>query len=88
MNAIRDLAEQEMVNKLRKRFPTARVSNPVHNKYAGDKITMTIDGERIYIYFFEEIGEDGLPWFDVELSNGNGRAGNIEETLEYIENNI
>ena len=90
MDEIRENAEQEMVEKLKQRFPTAKVSNPFHTKYSGDRILMTINGRRIYVYFLDEVGEDGKPWFCVatDLKNLQGYSGNIEEVLDYIENNM
>lgn len=90
MDKIREKAEQEMIKELQKEFPNGKVSNVVTSKYNGDRIQLTVGGKRVTIYFMEEQGEDGKPWF-MAVKNRTTKesyTGNIKDVISYIKNEI
>ena len=90
MNKLRKDAENKMINSLKKEFPEAKVSDVIESKYAGDRILLTNNGKRVTIYFMDEQGEDGKPWFMVikNKANKESYSGNIEDVIKYIKTNI
>lgn len=90
MDKLRKDAENKMINSLKREFPEAKVSDVIESKYAGDRILLTNNGKRVTIYFMDEQGEDGKPWFMVikNKANKESYSGNIEDIIKYIKTNI
>lgn len=90
MDKLRQQAEADMIEALKQAFPDGKVSNVIESKYSGDRIQLTLNGKRITVYFMDEEGEDGKPWFMVitDKRAGKSYSGNIEEVIDFIKTNM
>lgn len=90
MDKLRQQAEADMIEALKQAFPEGKVSDVIESKYSGDRIQLTLNGKRITVYFMDEEGEDGKPWFMVitDKKAGKSYSGNIEEVIDFIKTNI
>ena len=90
MVEIREKAEQDLIARLKEEFPKAKVSNVISSKYRGDRILLTSGDKKISIYFEDEMGEDGKPWFMILLDSKNKKSysDNIDGIIKYLKDNI
>ena len=90
MDKLRQQAEADMIEALKQAFPEGKVSDVIESKYSGDRIQLTLNGKKITVYFMDEEGEDGKPWFMVitDKKAGKSYSGNIEEVIDFIKTNI
>lgn len=90
MTEIREKAENYLIERLKKEFPEAKVSNVITSKYSGDRILLTLGKKRISIFFETESGEDGKPWFMILLDAKNKKSYSDSEDgiIDYIKNNL